>query len=304
MAVKVTITVADISGTLGAGYTKIKLYRSALETSGFDEITTSSTSVPLQAGVSEYQFIDAGGTTSHWYRYTYYDPNTPAETTYSSSFLGDFVDTNYALASYPEEGVFTNDDRLVLDKVRILIGDRKELTRDYVSAAAGYSSISSDGYSHTFSNPKGWPLRVTLDGTEYTTLVEPRVNDYQFITFSGTQINTVSGTLDVWYYHFRYSDAEIMRTYNGLTPPYPLEAEDVTFDLAILCTAIDILTSELNSSSSDSGVEVDIFEEIRINPKVGLDSRYANLKRLIAERDAIIDDIVNDDSDLFGVLID
>ncbi len=306
MAVQLTIEVTDISATLLAGYTKIKIYRSALETSGFDEITTSSTTVPLQIGVSDYEFIDAGGTTSHWYRYTYYDPNTPAESEFSSSFLGDYYDTNFTAANYPEEGVFTNDDRLVLDKVRSMIGDRKELTRDFVSAETGYSSISSDEYTHTLSNPKGWPVKVILDDVSYTTAANPVVNDYQFITFSGSQISTTSGTLDIWYYHFRFSDAEVMRAYNGLTPPYPLEAADVTFELAILCVAIELLSSELSGTSASSGVEVDIHEEIRINPKVGLDSRYANLKRLIAERDAIIAGIEDDtyDDDLFGVLID
>jgi hypothetical protein len=215
------------------------VYRSAEETSGFLEITTASSTIPLQSGDNDYEFIDASGTTSHWYRVTYYDPNTPAESTFSVSFVGDFYDTNFTAANYPEEGVFTNDDRLILDKVRVLVGDRKELTRDFVSSETGYSSISSDGYTHTLSNPKGWPVKVVLDDTAYTSIAEPVVNDYQFLTFSGTQISTTSGTLDIWYYHFRYSDAEVLRVYNGLTPPYPLEATDVTFDLAILCTAIE-----------------------------------------------------------------
>jgi hypothetical protein len=304
MSVKLTITVADITSTISLGYTHIKIYRSPEELTGFFEITTPSIMVVLQPGVSVYEFIDTNGTTTHWYRTTFYDSNTPAETSYSTSFQGEFTDTNYKVTTYPEEGVYTSYDRLVVSKVRTLIGDSKELTRDYVSADTGYSSISVDGYTHTLSNPKGWPLSINLDGFEYTTLSEPSVNGYQFVTFSGTQISTISGTLDVWYYHFRYSDSEILYTFNALLPPYPLDAEDVTFELKIICTAIELLSAELGVASANSGVEVDIFEEIRINPKTGLDSRFANLKRLLADKQAIIDGIDGDDSDIFGVLVD
>lgn len=304
MSVKLEITVADIALTLSAGYDSIKVYRSPTETSNYFEITTPTARIPLQTGVSNYEYTDYNGTTEHWYKVTFYDSSIPQESTYSDAFQGEYIDTAYSTASYPEEGVYTNLDRLILDKVRGYIGDKKELTRDYVSALGGFSSISADGFTHTLSNPRGWPVSVSLDNTLYTSTANPRVNDYQFVTFSGVQINTISGTLDIWYYHFRYSDSEILRVYNGLTPPYPLEAEDVTFELAVLSTAIEILISELFGSSASSGAEVDIFEEIRINPKVGLDSKYGNLKTLLALRQSMIDDIVGDDSDIFGVLID
>lgn len=306
MSVKLTITVADITNTLLAGYTHIKVYRSAEQETGFSEITTPSSKIPLETGVSVYEFIDYNGTTEHWYKTTFYDENTPAETAYSSASLGEFIDTNFSASSYPEEGVYTNSDRLVIDKVRTLIGDRKELTRDYVSPTVGYTSISEDGYTHTLSNPRGWPTRVVLDDVEYTSEYNPEVNDYQYITFSGIAVNTVSGTLDVWYYHFRHSDSEILRVCNALVPPAPLTEEQVTFELSILCTAIELLASELRLSGSTSGVEVDIFEEIRINPKVGLDSRFNDLQALLKMKDKIIASIINNSmqTDLCGVILE
>jgi len=306
VAIQLAITVADIASTLTAGYTHIKVYRSAEQTTGFSEITTPSTKIELQIGLSDYQWLDFNGTAEHWYSTTFFDENTPAETPFSTAFKGEFVDTNFTVTTYPEEGIYTNQDRLVIDKVRTLAGDKKELTRDYVSSTTGYTSISEDGFTHTLSNPRGWPVSVDLDDVSYTTKANPAVNDYQFITFSGIAVNTVSGTLDVWYYHFRNSDSEILRVYNGLTPPAPLTAAQVTFELAIVCTAIEILAGELRLTGAASGLEVDIFEEIRINPRVGLDSRFNDLKLLVAQKNKLIAEVLKQiiEDDLFGVLVD
>lgn len=304
MSVSLAIVVDDITNTIAAGYTHIKVYRSPEDDTGFFEITTPSVMLELQPGVSNYSFVDTSGTTQHWYKTTFYDANLPAESAFSDPFRGDFVDTNFRTATYPEEGLFTPYDRLVISRVRSLVGDRKEVSRDYISAETGYSSISSDGKTYTFSNPKGWPLSVELDGIEHTSLTDPYVQDYQFLTFSGSQVSTVSGVLDVWYYHFRYSDSEIMTAFNSLTAPYPLTPEDISFDFKILSVAIELLAAELSAAGVNSGVEVDIYEEIRINPKLGLDSRFSNLKRLMDQRDAMIALLLRDRYSLFGVLID
>lgn len=310
MSVKLSITVVDVNSAIGVGYTHIKVYRSAEQDVGFTEITTPDSIIELQSGQSTYTFIDGSGTTEHWYRTTFFDnTGTVDESNPSSSFRGDFFDTNFAPITYPEDAVFTPNDYYVIDRIRNLIGDPKELTRDYISVESGYSSISVDQKTHSLSNPRGWPLKVTLDGVEYTSKDEPRVNDYQFITFSGTIINTTSGTLDVWYYHFRHSDTEILRTFNGLTPPPQLEAEQVTFELAAVCAAIEILEKELRLFGVNSGTEVDIFQEIRINPKGGFDGRLKDLDALRKRKKDLIDAILAEEDginspDICGVLID
>lgn len=309
MAIKVNILVGNITSTISAGYTHVKVYRSAKQTDGFVEITTPSSRVPLEVGVSNYEFIDGSGTTEHWYQISFYDPSeSVAETVPSAAFQEDFYDTNFSPITYPDEAVFTPNDRYILDRIRSLIGDPKQLTRDYVSVDTGYSSISLDKTTHTLSNPNGWPLRITLDGLEYTEKTEPRTNDYQFITFSGTQVSTVSGTLDIWYYHFRNSDTEVLRVFNGLTPPPELTADQVPFELALVCAGIELLEAEVRLFGVTSGSEIEIFQEIRINPKGGLTGRLADLKALNARKKDLLDRVLADlggvNIDIYGTLID
>jgi hypothetical protein len=265
--------------------------------------------VELESGVSEYIFIDGSGTTEHWYRTTFFDETSVLEeSAFSASFRGTFTDTNFTTVSYPEEAVFTSSDRYTVDRIRNLTGDPKSLNRDYVSCNTGYSSMSEDGYTHTLTNPNGWPVKIERDGVEYTSIDQPVVNDYQFVSFSGIQINTVSGVLDVWYYHFRNSDAELLRVFNGLIPPPQLEPEQVTFDLAAICAAIEVLEGELRLFGVDSGSEVDIFQEIRIDPSGGFGSRLKDLAALRARKKELIDSILEGaggiNRDLYGVLID
>ena len=310
MTIQLDIVVGDIAAALSAGFTHIKAYRSAEQTTGFAEITTPASIIALQTGVSNYTFLDGNGTTEHWYYTTFWDNNlVVAESSASAAFQGTFTDTSFSPISYPEESVLTSSDRYTVDRIRYFIGDTKELTRDYVSSVGGFSSISVDGFTHALSNPSGWPLRIIKDNIEFTTKTEPRVNDYQFITFSGSALSTVSGVLDVWYYHFRNSDAEILRVFNGLTPPPMLEPSEVTFELAAVCAAIELLENELRLFGVTSGSEVDIFQEIRINPKGGFDGRVQDLKALRERKNLLISDIKGEQdginsSDISGVLID
>lgn len=304
MATLVTITVADIAGTISDGYTHIRLYRSLSKTEDFVEVTTPSTIIPLQSGISTYTFTDVSGTTFHWYATTFYDGTN--ETVLSTAFRAEYIDIKFDSITYPVEGTFTAKDYYIINRVRDFIGDRKELTRDYVSQTEGFDSISEDGKTHSLLNPRGWPLNIKVNELELTTASGMLVRDYQFLTYSGT-INTTStstDTLDVWYYHFRFSDAEILEKYSSLLPPPPLTKDQVTTELAVVCTAIELLSGELRLNASVSGAEVDIFEEIRINPKGGIDTRLDDLKELNKLKDKLIAAILNSDTELFGVLID
>lgn len=309
MAISLNIPVLDITGTLALGYSHIKVYRSAEKSTGFSALTSSSTHIPLVAGVSDYTFIDGGGTTEHWYTTTFIDSDgILAESAASAAFRGDFFDTNFSPITYPEEAVFSPNDRYIIDRMRSITGDPKQLTRDYVSVDTGYSSISIDRTTHTLSNPRGWPLRVQLDNIEYTDKTEPRVNDYQYLTFSGTQISTVSGTLDVWYYHFRNSDTELLRVFNGATLPCELTADQVPFELALICAAIEILEGEVRLFGVTSGSEIEIFQEIRINPKGGLSGRLADLDALRKRKAELLACTLKElgglNADIWGALID
>jgi hypothetical protein len=309
VAISLTIPVLDITATLAFGYTHIKAYRSAEQDIGFTEITTPSSLIPLVAGVSTYTFIDGSGTTEHWYLTAFVDETAVlAESAASAAFRGDYHDTNFSPITYPEEAVFTPNDRYCIDRLRTAVGDAKELTRDYISVDTGYSTISIDGGTHTLSNPSGWPLRILLDGTEYTTTDEPRVNDYKFITFSGTTIATPN-VLDIWYYHFRNSDTELLRVFNSMTPPPGLTADQVPFELAICMTAVKVLEGELRLFGITSGSAIEIYQEISINPKGGVAARQADLTALRERCKYLLDEAIKDlggaaNKDIFGVLID
>lgn len=308
MAVRLNLTVSNVNSLIGLGYTHIKIFRSPNEITGFIEITTSSTRIPLQTGITSYSFLDKSGTITFWYTTTFFDTNGVAtETTMISPFQGEFYDTSFSPITYPAEFSIINEDRAALERVRQLIGDKKEVIRDYVSSLTGYESISADGYTHNLINPRGWPLRVVLDSIEYTTLANPVVNDYQFVTFSGVQISTASGVLDIWYHHFRYSDSELLQAYHSVASPECLDEGDITMELRAILAAIDLLAGELRLFNINSATEIEIFQEIRVNPKGGSDSRMADLGNLMKTRDALIDDILNcgtASDDILGVLID
>ena len=54
-----------------------------------------------------------------------------------------------------------------------------------------------------------------MAGTEYITLTNPVVQNYQYLVFSGSEsVLTVTGTLDVYYLQFRFSDKEIINAYD------------------------------------------------------------------------------------------
>lgn len=306
MAVKLVIPVADIAATLASGYTHIKIYRSAQSTSGFAEITTSSSMVPLEVGVSSYEYIDFTATPNHYYKVTYYDGSV--ESVFGSVFQGTFFDTSFSDITYPLETYITSSDYFVVDYIRTLIGDHKELTRDYVSVTEGFDSISLDGKTHALSNPLGWPVNVTWNGSPVTTVSGARVVGYQFVTVSGVLDTSSDSTdvLDIWYHHFRFSDSQILVAYNNRQPPPSLTADQVTQELKMLCTAIDLLASELRLSGITSGVEVDIYQEIRMNPKAGMDARFKDLEALMKRKDKLIAEIEASvlSDNLRGVLID
>jgi hypothetical protein len=305
MAVSLTIDVPTANTLLTAGYTHIKIYRSTSETIGFSEITSSSSRVALQLNVTSYQYTDKGGTVAHWYLYTFYG-SAVTESVISAAFQGEYIDTSFSPITYPVEMDVSVDDRFVLERIRLLIGDKKEVTRDYVSSSTGYDNVSIDGYTYSLSNPKGWPLKVVLDGLSYTTLTDPIVIDFQYLTFSGSAITT-SGTLDLWYHHFRFSDSEILQAYHTVSVPPCLDPDDVTVELAAVLASLDLLTAELRLYGINSATEIEIYQEIRINPKGGLDSRAADLQKLAQLRDKLIEDILAcavTDNGVSGVLID
>src|ERR1044072_8100891 len=88
MANTIHIKVDNLSSVLEV-YTQIKVYRSATGEDGtFVEITDSSTRLTLSEQDSLYSYTDDSGTTTDYYRATYYNPDTLTESPQSGSIRG------------------------------------------------------------------------------------------------------------------------------------------------------------------------------------------------------------------------
>ena len=93
---------------------------------------------------------------------------------------------------------------------------------------------------------KGWPLAVTVAGTQYSSLLDPVVNGHQYLTFSGS-ILTITGTLDVYYKAFRFSDVEIIDSYDRIDyipGTSNILVTDIPDSLYYLYTSIKLLEGE------------------------------------------------------------
>ena len=189
--IKLTIEVADIA-TILLMYDTIKIYTSSTENGTY----TYLASVPLQTGVSTYTYIHGQGTSDTWYRSTYFNTSNNAESSLSNAAQGD-VPTLYHVVTYPPECDFSGSDETIIRKIRRLIGDLKNLSRLYECDGELCSSIHDD--EHTVDlGEKGWPVSVSVDGVEYTSLSDPVVQGYQYLTPSQiTLIETFVQPIDI-----------------------------------------------------------------------------------------------------------
>ena len=129
--------------------------------------------------------------------------------------------------SYPSETTLTAEEIVVIKKIRDEIGDYLGVKRDYYdgskySASIGTTIGDNDSWARTSSNgkvyeleEKGWPFSITVNSSEYTTLTDPVVYSYRYLTFSGS-VFTVTGTIDVFYNTFRFSDNDILTSYDRI----------------------------------------------------------------------------------------
>jgi hypothetical protein len=86
--IKVTITVEDIDDTITI-FDQIKVYRSTTGKDGaYLEITSPSTRIALVAGQSVYEYVDASGDPTYWYKVSYYNSVSTAESSLSDPRQG------------------------------------------------------------------------------------------------------------------------------------------------------------------------------------------------------------------------
>ena len=156
-------------------------------------------------------------------------------------------------ATYPPEIALTEQDREIVESIRITLGDLGTIERDFFDSSDSNSQfacdahISFDAKTWELREFKGWPQRVIINAVEKTSISDPQVIGYKFLTFSGAGA-VITGTLDVFYNHFRFSDREILLAYDrasNLLVSCGLTTGQLTTEMLIMQAAILLLEGEL-----------------------------------------------------------
>ncbi|KKK84948.1 hypothetical protein LCGC14_2778190, partial [marine sediment metagenome] len=87
---------------------------------------------------------------------------------------------------------------------------------------------------------------------EKTDINDPQVIGYRYLSFSGTA-PCITGSLDVYYNHFRFSDREILMAYDrsrNLLVSCGLAEDAITTEMRIMQASILLLEGEIRDVSS------------------------------------------------------
>jgi hypothetical protein len=293
--IQLTIYVADIA-TVMATFTHIRLYTSTEELGTYTHLAY----VPLVAGQSTYTYIHTAGTSDTWYKSSYWAVAT--ESSLSSAVQGSCPEL-YHYPTYPTEVEFTSSEKVIIRKIRRYIGDFKGVDHLYISDADdGCSTVQDD--SQTVDLEKtGWPVYIVLNDTEKTSLFDPIVQGYQYLTFSGT-IGDADYPIDIWYYTFKFSDRQIYEAYSDAILPAFVSSDCVTTAHLTLQAAIDLLESMTAEDMIDNGAMVRDGLTM-YDPEPGLRERGNLIGRLQKQLDGLIKECIKSSMlGLGGVLID
>jgi len=306
--IRLSINVTDIDQVIMV-YHYIRIYRS-LEQGTHAELGTYEhlAFVTLQPDQSVYYYDDIQGTPDYWYRSSYYTSDT-IESSLSSPAQGTAPDI-YHTVTYPEEVDFDWEDYVIVRKIRRLIGDFKGIKRLYiVDEDTSCQYIHEDGKTVELGE-KGWPVSISLyyEGQpveEKTSLTDPVVQGYKYLTFSGT-LDQGSGlpTIDIWYYDFKFSDLEVYEAYGDAMVPAQVPTSMVTQDHLILQAAIDLLENMTSDDMTADGAQIR-DDQTLYDPSPGLRERDKTIGRLKARLDDLITETIRNQIILHtGVLID
>jgi len=275
--IKLTIYVDDVSTVIAAGFTQCYVYRATSETGTYTAIHNFF----LSAGTSTYYHTDATGDATYWYKSRYYNPTAAIYSSYSDPVQGEEAELFHSI-TYPQETYLGTSDETKVKKIRILIGDAKEVRREY--QASCQSSVSEDGHTYELDQ-KGWPIYISLSDMEMTSSADPYFDGYRYLTFSGTVGETDS--VDIWYYTFRWSDREILDHYNNTMIPAGLTTTTVSADHLILQAAIDLLEAENWRDYIENGARIQ-DSDTEWDPSPGYRARESAIKRLQKRLDDLV----------------
>jgi len=303
MSIRLTVIVDNISQVIQV-YDRIEIQRDTDESMSNASLLTDLGVVNgnlgyiiLDIGTTYYYAVDSTGTSDNWYQSRYFNSTTSGvQSGWSEAVRGEGADLFYD-PCYPPEISMTDAEKLVVDEIRLLIGDPKDVNREYGEDAA--SSIHPDGMTYEFDE-KGYPLCITMGGVQYNTTANPTINGYRYLIFESC-INTIevvcSGTcdntrgVDIWYYVFRHSDRQILEAYNASPPPPPLTAANATTQAYVLYTSKRLLQQENWHDAIEDGASI-TDEGSRYSPQPGFDFRKALLDDLNKQLDDLVQSLV------------
>ena len=293
--IKLTIEVANISVVI-ALYDQIMIYTSSSESGTY----TYLDSVSLVAGVSTYYYTHTTGDSDTWYKSTYYNSVTEAESSFSNAVRGDSP-ILFQTITYPEEYTFTADDSVIIRRIRRSIGDLVQLKRIYADGTEFCSSIIDDNKTIDLGE-KGWPVYVSVNSVEYTSLDDPIIQGYRYLTFSGTL--STSYEVNVWYYTFKFSDRQIYESYDDAMIPPNVPSSCVSPDHLVLQASIDLLENMTAEDLVNDGAMIRDDQTV-YDPSVGLKERSNLINRLQKQLDALTLECIRSNLlGLTGVLLD
>lgn len=289
--IQLTIYVDDIDAVISV-FTHIRLYTSDAEDGTYAHLDY----IALVAGQSTYEYTHIAGTADTWYKSSYWSTST--ESSLSDAVQGTEAEL-YHYPTYPSEVSFSSSEKVIIRKIRRLIGDNNEVERLYLDGDEFISHTMEDNQTVDWDN-YGWPVYILLNGNEKTSLSDPVVQGYKYLTFSGT-LDTSTDVIEVWYYSFKFSDRQVYETYDDTLIPAGLTSSTVTQDHLILQAAIDLLESMTNEDMVDDGAV--IRDDMSVyDPSPGLKERDKSVKRLQKRLDDLIKQYMM--AGLGGVLID
>ncbi len=207
-------------------------------------------------------YCDLTSTPQLYYKAQYYHSTTMVSSVFSEVAQETGIFSEYTVpestATYPPEIALSDDDRLIVESIRITLGDSGLIERDLYRAsdpqsnAACAAQIDPDGCTWELEEWKGWPQKVLLNGVEKTDINDPQVIGYRYLSFSGTA-PCITGSLDVYYNHFRFSDREILMAYDrsrNLLVSCGLAEDAITTEMRIMQASILLLEGEIRDVSS------------------------------------------------------
>jgi len=256
-----TIGVRSVT-SVEAVFDQLLIFRADAASGPFTSLTTITLT---SAGA--YTFLDTGTAPGKYYKAQYFNSGSMVSSVFSELAQETGVFSEYTVptstASYPPEIGLSEQDREIVESIRLTLGDFGIIERDFYDSTDSNSQfacsaqISSDQRTWELLEFKGWPQRVVINGIEKTSISDPQVIGYRFLTFSGLGAS-ITGSLDIFYNHFRFSDREILMAYDrarNLLVSCGLAASQITTEMLIMQAAILLLEGE-NRDQTTGAVEI------------------------------------------------